>query len=611
MSCKCLYITLFLPLFCACVYGDTNILVNPGFEDGINRWSGRSCPIEAVTSPVHSGSGSARAYGRTDTWQGIRQSLLHTIVDGKTYQISAWVRVQNPSSPDGDTIAVSMEQQDNSGTHYHNVASVTATDKDWTQITGDFTLHVEGTLFLLDVYFEGPGAGIHFFVDDVNVYGPARAASQADTPAPAEPKATGVIDVNVRHQIIEGFGAAGAHYTRELVNHKKKAELYDLLFKGLGLDIFRIRNNYDMEPNSFKETVEIVKAGEAALGRDLKVLMSSWSPPVRLKSNDRTVSGTLKKKDGTYMYAEFAWWWYDSLTAYDQNGVTVDYISIQNEPDFLVSWDSCRFEPTETTDMAGYETAFETVWQTLHTRMGSAMPRMLAPETSGLGRVRNYISHMDDLSHVYGYAHHLYNCSGDGDEITGCGAAPDLYLVNMKDFQSEYGNKPLFQTEFEHQPGTWADAINTAILIHNALTAENVSAYLYWELFWGPGTGLVSMDDASSYSITSNYYTFKHYSAFIHADWQRVEASTENTGLRISAYISPDNQKLSIVIINISQDTDISLDCSLKGFSALQGMVYRTSRTENCVHVGNYEDQTPWKLPAYSITTLCLTAGNQ
>jgi hypothetical protein len=212
--CKSLFLLLFLLL--ASAYGDTNVLVNPGFESGTDGWSGRNCAIEAVSTPVHSGSGSAKASGRDADWQGIKQSVFGKMVDGKTYQISGWVRLENATS---DTIIVSVEQQDESGTSYHNVARATVTDSNWVQLSGNFTLNVNGTLSVLDVYFEGPAPGVNFFVDDVNVFGPEPTAPEAK---PVEPNATGQIDIGTRHQEIEGFGASGAHYTMEFVNYKKK-----------------------------------------------------------------------------------------------------------------------------------------------------------------------------------------------------------------------------------------------------------------------------------------------------------------------------------------------------------------------------------------------------
>jgi hypothetical protein len=166
--------------------------------------------------------------------------------------------------------------------------------------------------------------------------------------------------------------------------------------------------------------------------------------------------------------------------------------------------------------------------------MGSVMPKMLAPESSGLGNAKDYIENLDSLSHVYGYAVHLYDCSG-------CGSSPDRFIPRMNslsNFIIQHGNKPLFQTEFEDEPGTWEDAINTALVIYNSLTVAKVSAYFYWDLFWAPGTALVSMNDSSSYTIKPTYYAFKQYSAFIDADWQRVEVTTDDAGLRLSAPIT-------------------------------------------------------------------------
>jgi len=585
------------------VYGDDNVVSNPGFEGGREDWFDRTCSIDVVSWPVHSGRGSGKAFNRLQNWQGIKQSLFGKMVDGKTYKVSGWVRLDNAAS---DVVAVTFEQQDDSGTKYIGVDNASANDTSWIQLSGEFTLKVSGTLSVLDVYFEGPLPGVNFYVDDVVVYGPEINAPEV---IPPKPKGTGQIDVAKRHQKIEGFGASAAYYTMNLVNHQKKDELCNLLFKELGLDILRIRNNYEIEPNSLNETVEIIKCGEAALGRDLKVMISSWSPPAALKSNGELVGGTLKKNNGKFVYDEFAKWWYESIVAYNQAGVIVDYINLQNELDYEAPWESCKFTPTEAMDstLAAYDIAFDAVYQKLQKELGSAMPKMLAPETSGMGNAKPYIEHLQDLSHVYGFAHHLYDCSG-------CGIAPDRFIprmISLRNFLQQYGDKPIFQTEFEEDPGTWDDAINTALLIHNALTIEQVSAYLYWDLFWAPGTALLSINDSASYTIKPTYYTFKQFSAFIHADWQRVEASGDNTGLRISAYISPDNQKLTIVIINITPDIEISLDLGIKNFAVTKGTIYRSSPTENCVLIGSYNKKTPLKLPANSVTTLALVTGKK
>jgi glucuronoarabinoxylan endo-1,4-beta-xylanase len=576
---------------------NTNILVNPGFENETEGWAGRGCPISAVSTPVHSGSGSIKATGRGATWQGVRQSVFDTMTNGKTYKISGWVRLDNAPS---DQLLLSVEQQDDSGTHYHNVATVTAADSNWTLLSGQFTLDVNGALTVLDVYFDGAAPGVNFYVDDVNVYGPEPIVKSISI----KPTATGEIDVDKRYQKIEGLGASGAFRTMEFVQNKQKEQLYNLLFKELGLDIFRIRNTYDINQPDFDSTVEIANGGKAALSGNLKIMISSWTPPARLKSNGSLIGGTLAKKDGKFVYEEFAQWWADSLAAYSKAGVKADYITIQNEPDWEAPYDSCVFDPTEDTNRAGYNAALEAVWQKLNTEMGAAMPKMLDPETMGFSHVESYISKLNS-SRVYGYVHHLYDCSG-------CAENPDRYIpkmVRFTKFNSQHGNKPLFQTEFEDDPNTWTGAMNTAVLMHNSLTVENLASYLYWDLFWDSSSGLVSVDDSNSYTIKPVYYAFKQYSAFTDSDWQRIEATTDNPGLRISAYISPDNKKLSAVIINTTAGTDITLNFSLKGSAISKGEIYRSSEKEKCINVGSFKAGEPLKVPANSITTLALSGS--
>ena len=177
--CSCLLLSLLVSFTSA--FGDTNLLKNPGFENGTEDWMDRSSKIEAVTTPVHGGAKSVKVTGRTETWQGIKQSLLGKVTNATTYKISAWVRLENA---DSDTVTISIEQTDDSGTNYKNVATATGNKTEWVQISGEFKLEANGDLKTLDVYIEGPAAGIDFYVDDFIVSGPD--ATKAE---PADPNA--------------------------------------------------------------------------------------------------------------------------------------------------------------------------------------------------------------------------------------------------------------------------------------------------------------------------------------------------------------------------------------------------------------------------------------
>ncbi len=177
-----LVLAVLMPLFPA--FGDTNVLENPGFEDGTKGWSDRSCKIEVVTSPVHSGSKSAKVFGRTQTWQGIKQSLLGKVVNGSTYKISGWVRLENSA---GDAVTMSIEENDGNKANYININNTTAVKDEWVKLTGEYTPTAADSLKTLDLYFEGPMADVNFFVDDVVVFGPSPAGKAEPNAPKTEP----------------------------------------------------------------------------------------------------------------------------------------------------------------------------------------------------------------------------------------------------------------------------------------------------------------------------------------------------------------------------------------------------------------------------------------
>jgi glucuronoarabinoxylan endo-1,4-beta-xylanase len=420
-------------------------------------------------------------------------------------------------------------------------------------------------------------------------------------------EAAGAVDLSAVYQELEGFGASIAWLSEVLVPlADNNPGIYDVIFGDLGLDILRLRNTYGYtgnDVNCINQCAEIISEGRARTGRPLKIMMSSWSPQASLKSNGTTTNGGTLKKDGggNYMYSEFADWWADSLTAWDNNGVVVDYVNIQNEPNWAASWDTCLFDPIETPTIAGYNQAFEAVYQELYSRMGSAIPKMLAPESEGFYLLQSYIDALIDANHVYGYAHHLYN---DG----GTAYNPDGYIPAMTNFAAQYGDRPLLQTEFSDDTHvtSYDAAIDLAVLMYNSLVIEQVSAYLYWELVWYQNKGLVGIA-SSSWTINPVYYAFKHYSALTDPGWRRVGASADSNSLRISAFKSPDSTELTIVIINVS-DSRVVLTLALNGFSPDSSVLYRSTSIQYWSNFGPFSPIM--SLPPESITTINLTGSS-
>lgn len=76
--------------------GNVNLIDNPGFESGAtNGWGNMGSSIAASSSHVHDGNYSCLCANRTQNWQGPVQDITGKVVNGKTYQCSAWVRTAN------------------------------------------------------------------------------------------------------------------------------------------------------------------------------------------------------------------------------------------------------------------------------------------------------------------------------------------------------------------------------------------------------------------------------------------------------------------------------------------------------------------------------------
>jgi hypothetical protein len=216
------------------------------------------------------------------------------------------------------------------------------------------------------------------------------------------------------------------------------------------------------------------------------------------------------------------------------------------------------------------------------------------PETTGSDLGMAYINNLttEDKSRLYAYAFHLYTNGAGGAFDTG--------------FDEMYPDKPKMMTEYSTDYLTYADCMALAQLMHSGLADASISSYMYWDLFWADEGGLITMLPGT-YQVNPVYWAFKMYSAFIGAGWQKVSASANNSSVKITAYIKPDNHQLTIVMLNTSTSNNISLDLSNIGFNVTNGAVYRTSEVERCVTVGSFA--SPLLLYGNSITTVVLN-GN-
>lgn len=440
-------------------------------------------------------------------------------------------------------------------------------------------------------------------------------------PEPSEPTVS--VNESESYQKLQGFGAALAWYTDTLVSHPKKTELFDVVFAELGLDIVRFRNRFERssEPVDLTQELEIYEAATESLGEPPKVLITSWSPPADLKQNgaedcsvpesdeeDPVEPCTLRRQDGEFVYDEFADYWARSLEEYAELGIDVDYISIQNEPGFQPNWEGCRFDPSESAEYPGYDRAFEAVRERLSE--SSQKPLMLGPETLGVhhGRTEGYLAQLD-MSQVDAVAHHLY----EGDTWKAPG--PDDYLDPLRGVASAAGDLPIFQTEFSTTNDEFVlGGFETAWLIENSLVQGNASAWLYWDLVW-PCGGLVALPGFScdrvepdGYLLRDQYYSLRHFARFTDPGCVRVAAESNRRSIRATAFVSPDESRLTLVVLNVapadSEPVPVELVFSEQD-REIEQIYLSVYRPESGSVLWQEKDAEPvLGLPGYSVATV-------
>ena len=473
------------------------------------------------------------------------------------------------------------------------------------------------TIFLMGVLL-GSLSGIGQAAELVWSGGSLEIARQsADKPIPLL-SYTATVDSTKTYQTIEGLGGATAFYAGWITAHPYKQELYSNAFAGLNLSMLRLGDWYRYQTplaGFDSAATAIVSNANRVLGHPVPVYMSSWAPPAFLKSNGQVGNGgTLLYTNGSFAYTNFAQYWYDSIQAYQSNGVNLTWISIQNEPDWVAGYDSCIFHPNEDTvngtNYASYSKALTAVYQRL-TNLPSP-PKLLAPEPVHVAYndLKNYAATMNSTS-FYGVAHHLY---GDG------GVTGDSFLNSLSSAANVLPGKPHFMTEY----GDVVDMIECANLIHNCLVVEQVSGYNHWSLVW-PGTngGLIQIENPYAAQSTwtnappgtptqshgwwysPSYWSMKHFSYFIQPGFKRVSATDSDSNVRSSAFLSPDGLRLVVVFINTNPAVSSAMNCNFGTFGAGKSSVYQSAGTNYYfLPLGSLTNAQV--LPPRSLTTVVL-----
>ncbi len=143
-----------------------NVVSNGEFEADTSGWFGFGpATITHSTAQAFAGTGSALVTTRSANWQGPATNLLPVATIGATYRLGAFVKLANAASA---PINLTVKSVCDGTESFTQVASNTANDLNWVELTGSYQVPPCTNLTELTMYLEGAPAGVDFYIDNVS-----------------------------------------------------------------------------------------------------------------------------------------------------------------------------------------------------------------------------------------------------------------------------------------------------------------------------------------------------------------------------------------------------------------------------------------------------------
>lgn len=142
-----------------------NLVANGTFESGTAGWSTwNGGTLSASAARAHSGTRSLLVGNRTGNAPAA--TTLTNVVPGATYEVSFWVSVGQAAS--ANVNLTSKIVCDGQASYAWLVNPVAVADGQWTELKGSLSIP-NCNVSEVQIYAEGPPAGVDLYVDDVNV----------------------------------------------------------------------------------------------------------------------------------------------------------------------------------------------------------------------------------------------------------------------------------------------------------------------------------------------------------------------------------------------------------------------------------------------------------
>ena len=438
------------------------------------------------------------------------------------------------------------------------------------------------------------------------------------------------VDLDTRYQTFEGWGASYTWYGDWLTNNVHAEEAYDWIFEDAEFNILRFRDLNKVigygggyEDTTYKSYKAYYNAA-VKRGVDPIVMVTSWGQYDRNlgfvafteKDDEGHTYYTLAKdENGEYMYDELADFCVQSIQYFFDAGIPVDYFSISNETELqglhIDEQGNARdeagfyFGPDENEYHCAYWKAHIAVYEAFQEAFGEDAPKITGAEVMAdtASLMEEYLEPLIEAApeSFDMIPHHLY----------GSANTP----ASFSEVYEKFGDYTLWQTEWYNN-----DYFGHAKVLIDELNYENVNAYLYWNGVWPEDDGncLIEIGGWESNAYVKprgNHYIMMHFSKFIKNGYARVETDLNAVNSDVTAFVSPDNDELVLVILNTSEN-DETLKLAVNDYRIKSGHIYRSTKNtddyekeqefnEYMADMGSLKT-TSIEIPSDTLTTLVM-----
>lgn len=369
----------------------------------------------------------------------------------------------------------------------------------------------------------------------------------------------------ITYQTIIGFGGAFTEATGVSIK-KLPADKQDKVIKeyfskeGLNYSIGRLpigssdfslnsysySNKTDLSDFSIEKDnnyiIPIVKSAQK-INPNIQFLSSPWSPPKFMKSNKMLVLGGKLLEKYNQIWANYL---VKYINSYKNEGITINYMTIQNEPNAIQIWESCLYSSKEEANFA-IKYLFPTF------RENNINTKILIWDHNKeklFSRSIQELNNNQALDAISGIAFHWY--TGD-------------HFENISLIHEAFPGKLLIHTEgctgySKFNPND--EIKNAEIYGHDILGDLNngVNAYIDWNLVLdnkgGPNhklnycnSPIMINKEATNYIKNLTFYYIGHFSKYIYSGAKRIAFSKYTDNIEVTTFKNPDNS-IAIILLN-------------------------------------------------------------